>query len=30
MTKAQVFRLTLLVGGLGAAVAALAAPLKWG
>jgi hypothetical protein len=29
MTKSRVFRLTMLIGGIGAAVASLAAPLKW-
>ena len=29
LTKAHVFRLTMVVGGVAAAVAAFAAPLKW-
>lgn len=29
MTKANVFRLAAIIGGVGAAVAAFAAPLKW-
>jgi hypothetical protein len=29
MNKTQLFRIAMIVGGVGAAVAAFAAPLKW-